>query len=199
MQLGPEPGRQIRHEAAHFLFSPFSPLPSSIVRSFLVSPTDPSILVMGLCCAGVEFKEQRQPCVILPCLPASPLPLVIPAANRDNYRAGFPAPGIFPSPSASLPSGLWSAASRCTPGLFLPWSEPSGQLSGGGEGQGWGPHMGSHILKRGQECHGSFWLLILRYRRKWPIHPGRLLLTTSFLGEVEGHHSEPRARTCAEG
>lgn len=72
---------------------PASSLPP---RSFLVSPADPSILVMGMCSAGVEFKEQRQPCVILPCLPASPLPLVIPALNRDNYPAGFPGPGTFP-------------------------------------------------------------------------------------------------------
>lgn len=51
----------------------------------------------------------------------------------------------------------------------------------------------------GQGGRASFPLLILRCRRKWLTHPGRLLLTIRCLGDVEAHHIEPRALTCAQG
>lgn len=59
MPLRSEPGGEIWRQAACFLSSPFYPLSSSTVRRFVVSPTDPSLLVIGLCCAGVESSKNR--------------------------------------------------------------------------------------------------------------------------------------------
>lgn len=118
MPLGSEPGGEIWRQAARFLFNPLS---SFIVRRFVVSPTDPSLLVIGLCCAGVESSKNRDNPVSSFPLSLSPPWASCRSCVKPDITGSFPGSGPVPFslPFPPSPGDCGLLLPPRTPGLTL--------------------------------------------------------------------------------
>ena len=154
---GPEPAGEIRPEAARVRSSPLSPLSSSVVGLFVVSPTDPSLPVVGLCCAAVESsKNQATVChpSLLPVSPSSLLPSLPQTKTTGQLPWARPC-SLLPA-SPSLTSGLWSASSPSYSRALAALVGTFWMAVGGCLGSGQGTEHGQPYSPRwGKEKRGS--------------------------------------------